>query len=36
MAMSEKDSSDGGDNPALGLNWQVSRWDARISAAMAT
>ena len=26
MATSEKDSSDGGDNPALGLNWQVSRW----------
>jgi len=26
MATSETDSSDGGDNPALGLNWQVSRW----------
>ena len=26
MATSEKDSSDGEDNPALGLNWQVSRW----------
>ena len=26
MATSETDLSDGGDNPALGLNWQVSRW----------
>src|ERR1700733_8273785 len=26
MAMSEKDLLDGEDNPALGLNWQVSRW----------
>ena len=26
MATSETDSSDGGDSPALGLNWQVSRW----------